>query len=65
MVQFAALGDAVNATARLASVAAAGEILVSEQAIRKAGLEPVGLEQRELSLRGRSAPISVRVLRQG
>lgn len=63
MVQFVALGDAVNTAARLASVAGAGEILVSEEAMRHAGLRSEGLEHRELSLKGRSAPVSVRVLR--
>lgn len=37
-----ALGDPVNATARLASVASAGEILVGEAACSAAGLEGVG-----------------------
>jgi adenylate cyclase len=60
-VDFTALGDAVNATARLASVAGPGEVLVTEEAILKAGLEPDGHEQRLLNLKGRNAPIAVRV----
>jgi adenylate cyclase len=63
MVQFVALGDAVNTTARLASVAGAGEILVSEDALSHAGMEFDRLERRELSLKGRSAPVAVRVMR--
>ncbi len=57
-----ALGDAVNVTARLASRAGPGEILASEAACRAAGLPTAGLEQRDLSLKGRSEPVSVRVL---
>ena len=57
-----ALGDAVNTTARLASAAGPGEALVSEATCAAAGLETGGMEQRQLMLRGRSEPVSVRVL---
>ena len=50
---FTAVGDPVNATSRLASTAAAGEILVSATAAAAAGLETAGLESRMLELRGR------------
>lgn len=50
---FTAVGDSVNATSRLASTAAAGEILVSAAAAEAAGLETTGLERRTLELRGR------------
>src|ERR671924_1563040 len=50
---FTALGDAVNATARLTGLAGAGEILVSADAATAAGLETAGLERRTLELRGR------------
>ncbi|HEX2053953.1 MAG TPA: MerC family mercury resistance protein [Actinomycetota bacterium] len=60
-----ALGDPVNATARLASMAAAGEILVSEDACAAAGLDISGLERRELRLKGRREPLTVRVLTVG
>ncbi len=63
MVEFTALGDAVNTTARLASVAGPGELLVSEEALEHAAVAAGGLEQRVLALKGRSAPVSVRVLR--
>jgi adenylate cyclase len=53
-VEFTALGDAVNITARLASVAARGEILVTEAAARAGGIGIAGLERRRLDLRGRS-----------
>ena len=60
---FTALGDNVNITARLASRAGPGEILVSDAAYAEAGLELGNLEHRELELKGKSEPIGVRVLR--
>jgi adenylate cyclase len=60
---FTALGDAVNITARLASVAAAGELLVSEEAYRDAGLDLGETETRRLELKGKTEPIDVRVVR--
>jgi adenylate cyclase len=63
VTDFTALGDAVNATARLASAAGAGEILVSRAAADAAGIDRDGLEERHLKLRGRSEPIDVVVLR--
>lgn len=57
-----ALGDNMNVTARLASEAGAGEILVSDQAYNTSGLDLGGREQRRLSLKGKSEPVSVRVL---
>ena len=53
-VEFTALGDTVNLTARLASVAARGEILVTETAAQAAGFGLAGLEGRRLNLRGRT-----------
>lgn len=46
-------GDAVNATARLSGLAAAGELLVSAAAAEAAGLDTTGLEHRCLELRSR------------
>ena len=46
------LGDTVNTTARLASAAAAGEIVVSSEAASLAGLDPT-LEPRPLDLKGK------------
>ena len=60
---FTALGDPVNATARLASAAAAGEVLVSLDALRAAGIEPLDREVRTLEIRGREATLDVAVLR--
>jgi adenylate cyclase len=50
---FTAVGDAVNTAARLASSAAAGEILVSSSAANASELDTTGLELRTLALRGR------------
>jgi adenylate cyclase len=47
-----ALGDAVNTTARLASLAGAGEILVSGDAATAAGLDP-SLDRRLVDLKGK------------
>ena len=61
-VEFTALGDAVNVTARLASLAAAGEILVTEATAREAAAVFEGRERRRLDLRGRSEATDVVVL---
>jgi adenylate cyclase len=58
-----ALGDAPNTASRLASEAAAGEILVSDPAWIAAGPEVEPVEQRELSVKGRQQPVKVHVLR--
>lgn len=58
-----ALGDDVNLTARLASTAAAGEILITDAARAAAGLSTDGLEPRHLELKGRSTPVDVRLMR--
>lgn len=60
---FTALGDPVNTAARLASAAAAGEILVSDQAAATTGLDVAMLERRSLVLKGKSQPLEVVVLR--
>jgi len=60
---FTALGDNVNITARLASQAGPGEILISEAASTAAGLDLGDLERQQLELKGKSEPIGVRVLR--
>jgi len=60
---FTALGDNVNITARLASKAGPGEILISDAAYAAAGMTRADLERRELELKGKSEPTGVRVLR--
>jgi adenylate cyclase len=52
----------VNTTARLASVADAGEILVTVDAAAAAGLDP-GLEHRRIELKGKQLPTDVVSLR--
>lgn len=59
--ELTAMGDLVNTTARLASAAAAGEILVTAAAATAAGLSG-SLERRSLQLKGKSAPTEVAVL---
>ena len=63
VTDFTALGDAVNMTARLAGLAAAGEVLVSEAAAAAAGRDLSSFEQRHLALKGHSQGVDVRVLR--
>jgi adenylate cyclase len=63
LTNISAIGDEVNLAARLASKAAAGEIIVSEQALNAAGIDGSKLESRSLELKGISAPVPVRVMR--
>jgi len=57
-VELTALGDAVNVAARLASQAAAGEILVTTDTAQAAGLDQA-LERRSLMLKGKSLATEV------
>jgi adenylate cyclase len=63
VADFTALGDPVNVTARLASLAGAGEALISQAAYMASASDLGNLERRELSLKGKEAPFAVRVLR--
>lgn len=58
-----ALGDNVNVAARLASMAAPGEALISDAAYVSGGVNLGEHELRQLELKGRSEPILARVLR--
>jgi class 3 adenylate cyclase len=58
---FTALGDVVNTTARLASAARAGEVIVSAAAAEAPGSDSLG--RRRVEIRGRVEPIEVIVLR--
>jgi adenylate cyclase len=60
-VEFTALGDEVNVTARLASAAGPGEIFVTEAASRAANTGDA-LERRSILLKGRSTPTEIAVL---
>lgn len=62
LVNISAIGDEVNTAARIASKAAAGEIIVSEKALAQAGIGGDGLEARRLELKGISEPVAVRVV---
>jgi len=59
--EMTAMGDVVNVTARLASVAGAGEVLVTTTAADAAGL-PDDLPHRSLQLKGKSKATDVVVL---
>jgi adenylate cyclase len=58
---FTAVGDAVNTTARLASAAGRGELLVSRAAAETAAFDATGLEARTLELRGRDETVDALV----
>jgi len=62
LVDISAIGDEVNAAARIASKAAAGEILVSEAALEQTDIETGTLELRKLELKGISELLPVRVM---
>jgi len=57
-----ALGDNVNVAARLASLAAPGEALISEVAYAAGGAHLGDLERRQLNLKGRTEAVPARVL---
>lgn len=61
-VEVTVVGDAVNTTARLASQAGAGEVLVSVDAATAAGLDPK-LDRRSLALKGKQDEVEVVTLR--
>jgi adenylate cyclase len=61
--ELTAMGDVVNTTARLASAAAEGEILITLAAASSAGLSSAPLERRSLALKGKSAPTDVLVIK--
>jgi adenylate cyclase len=60
---FTALGDNVNITARLASQAGTGEILISDAAFTAADLNLENLEHQQLEIKGKNEPIGIWVLR--
>jgi adenylate cyclase len=63
LTELSAIGDEVNLAARLASKAAPGEIIVSEQALGQAGMDASKFEARRLELKGISEPVAARVMR--
>jgi len=62
LLELTAQGEDVVIAARLAALAAAGEVLATEAAYAAAGLDLPG-ERRELRLKGVSEPVAVRALR--
>jgi adenylate cyclase len=62
---FTAMGDVVNVTARLSSLAAAGEVLVGEKAWQEAGIKDQTPEHRQLEVKGKSEPLGVFVIKVG
>jgi adenylate cyclase len=62
MTDISAKGEEVNMAARLASKAAPGEIIVSEQALEAADIDSSELESRSLELKGISGPVIARVM---
>ncbi|MGZ6271028.1 MAG: adenylate/guanylate cyclase domain-containing protein [Candidatus Limnocylindrales bacterium] len=62
LIDLTAMGDPVNVTARLASAAGSGEILVTLAAAQAARLDETGLEHRALALKGKRQPTEVVVL---
>jgi adenylate cyclase len=56
---FTALGDPVNITARLASLAAAGELLISVAASESAGFDGSAFDLRTVEVRGREIGLDV------
>ncbi|UCF27049.1 MAG: adenylate/guanylate cyclase domain-containing protein [Chloroflexota bacterium] len=60
---FTALGDNVNVAARLASVAAQGEVVMSDATYEAAKVDNDDLEIRKLELKGKSELIKVRVMK--
>ena len=60
---FTAVGDAVNTTARLASAAGAGEVLISRATVEASGFDSSELETRNLALRGRDESVDAVVAR--
>ena len=62
LINISAIGDEVNTAARIASKAAGGEILVSEPALKAAGMEGSQLESRSLELKGISGSVTVHVM---
>lgn len=63
VINISAIGDEVNTAARLASKAAAGEIILSEPILAQAGINGEPFESRSLELKGISEPVRVRVMR--
>jgi len=62
LLELTAIGESINVAARLASIAAAGELVCSEAAYVASGVTHPG-ERREVVLKGVTTPVHVRILR--
>jgi adenylate cyclase len=65
VTELTALGDVVNTTARLASAAGAGELLIAQPTIAAAAFDTGGLERRSLQLKGKTDEVPVFVFKTG
>jgi adenylate cyclase len=61
--EIAVLGNTANLAARLSAKAAAGEVLISETSVARAGILQDASETRTIEMKGMSEPVPVRVLR--
>jgi len=57
-LNFTILGDVPNTTARLGSAAMGGELVMSDDIVRVAGIETDRLERRFLDLKGKTKPVA-------
>lgn len=57
-----ALGDAVNLTARLASHASSGEILITESTAKQVSMDTSGLASQTIMVKGRKEAVYIRTL---
>ena len=62
LMEVAALGDVPNTAARMTSMAATGEIMVSEATIAAAKMDTQGMERRDLAIKGRDKGITAFVM---
>ena len=62
LIELTALGDAVNVASRLGNEAAAGELVLSDATVKRAGLDTSGLERRTAELKGKDEPMDVWVM---
>ena len=62
LVELTALGDAVNVAARLGSEAAAGEVIISNRTVDRAGVNTESFERRTVNWKGKSEPMDVWVM---
>jgi adenylate cyclase len=65
IAEITVLGDVANTASRLASVAKAGEIVMSEAVWEKAGLDFNSVRKQEFSLKGRKETMDTRVIQAG